>query len=395
MLYHYRAADDQGRVRQGRLAAINPADLEMRLMRLGLTLIECRHRRALLRRKISRRDLIVFCFHLEQLTRAGFPLLESLIDLREHLAHPAFREVISGIVSDIEGGQTLSQALAAHPDVFDPVFVNLVAAGEVSGTLPVVLNNLTESLKWQDELLAQMHRVLMYPAFVALLMLAVLLFLLLYLLPQLVEFMRSMQQPIAPGLQLLMGLSMLLTRCWWLMLGLPLLGVAGLRWRWARDEVFRTRLHGYLLRLPMMGAVLHKIVLARFASCFALLYAAGIPVLDGLRITQGVVGNLTVAQALQQIANRIHSGQSLSNSFASVGLFPPLLVRMLHVGESTGALDHALHNVAYFYQRDISESIARVQAMIAPLLTVILGAVLAWMMSSVLNPIFDSLGSLR
>lgn len=397
MRFVYRAADGQGKVQQGQIEAANMADLELRLGRLGLTLIHAKSSNSDLfgRRRISRRELITFTFHLEQLTRAGVPLLEGLADLRDSIDHPVFREVIANVIEDIEGGSLLSQALAAHPKVFDVVFVNLIRAGEASGELAEVLKNLTESIKWQDELIAQAKKVVMYPAFVGVLVFCVVCFLMVYLVPQLVDFIKSMKQEVPLNTRILLWISDFFVHFWWLIILTPPLVFVFIRWRVKTDPAFRFKVDGWKLRIPAIGSILHKIILARFANFFALLYGAGIPILDCIRITQGIVNNTVIADALQRVEAQIREGQGVSASFERVGMFPPLVLRMLRVGENTGQLDHALLNVSYFYNRDIKEAIERVQALVEPTMTVILGLILAWIMSSVLGPIFDTISKLR
>ena len=397
MLFRYRAADTQGRVQTGQLEAANLADLELRLGRLGMTLIHAKGGGLDLlgRRKISRRELITFTFHLEQLTRAGVPLLDGLADLRDSLDHPVFREVIANVIEDIEGGSMLSQALAAHPKVFDAIFVNLIRAGEASGELPAVLKSLTESIKWQDELIAQAKKVVMYPAFVGVLVFCVVCFLMVYLVPQLVEFIKSMKQEIPLNTRILLWISDFFVHFWWLIILTPPALFAFIHWRVKTDPAFKFRVDGWKLKIPPVGSILHKIILARFANFFALLYGAGIPILDCIRITQGIVNNVVVADALQRVEAQIREGQGVTASFERVGMFPPLVLRMLRVGENTGQLDHALLNVSYFYDRDVKEAIERVQALVEPTMTVVLGLILAWIMSSVLGPIFDTISKLK
>lgn len=397
MRFVYRAVDGQGRVQQGQIEAANLADLELRLGRLGMTLIHAKGSNADLfgRRKISRRELITFTFHLEQLTRAGVPLLEGLADLRDSIDHPVFREVIANVIEDIEGGSLLSQALSAHPKVFDVVFVNLIRAGEASGELAEVLKNLTESIKWQDELIAQAKKVVMYPAFVGVLVFCVVCFLMVYLVPQLVEFIKSMKQEVPLNTRILLWVSDFFVHFWWLIILTPPTVLGLIRWRVKKDPAFRFKVDGWKLRLPPVGSILHKIILARFANFFALLYGAGIPILDCIRITKGIVNNTVIADALDRVEAQIREGQGVSASFERVGMFPPLVLRMLRVGENTGQLDQALMNVSYFYNRDIKEAIERVQALVEPTMTVILGLILAWIMSSVLGPIFDTISKLR
>ncbi|MCX8018124.1 MAG: type II secretion system F family protein, partial [Rhodocyclaceae bacterium] len=152
---------------------------------------------------------------------------------------------------------------------------------------------------------------------------------------------------------------------------------------------------GIKLKFPWLGEILKKIILARLAGVFAMMYASGISVLDSIRTTQGIVGNVVIRAGLERVEAMISEGQNITVAFQNVGLFPPLVIRMLKVGENTGSLDTALNNVSYFYNRDVRESIARVQAMIEPLMTMVVGAILGWVMLSVLGPIYDTITKLK
>jgi type IV pilus assembly protein PilC len=195
-LFTYKAIDAAGKSAVGQIQASNMIDLEMRLKRMGLDMINggpTRRGAALMRKgSIKREDLINFCFHLENLLRAGVPLIESLTDLRDTSENPRFREVISGITESIQGGSSLSAALADYPDIFSPVFASLIKAGEATGRMPDVLLNLTDTLKWEDELAAQTKKIVMLPAFVGSIVLLVTFFLMIYLVPQMVAFIKGM-----------------------------------------------------------------------------------------------------------------------------------------------------------------------------------------------------------
>jgi len=398
MLFDYKAVSAEGRMIYGRLDAINAVDLEMRLKRMDLDLVTGTPltQRALFGgRKIPRPELINFCFHLEQLNRAGVPLLEGLTDLRDSIEHPRFREVIAGLIESIEGGQTMSQAMSAHPDVFSQVFVNLIRAGEGSGQLPEVLASLTESLKWEDELASHTKKLLMYPAFVASIVLAATFFLMIYMVPQLKMFVKNMGQTLPVHTQLLFFISDLLVDYWYVFLLLPVIAVVTGQFILRRNPLARLRLDGLKLRLPVLGPILKKIVLSRFANTFAMLYASGIPILESIRTTQQIVGNRAVRQALQRVEQSIREGRNVASAFHDVGMFPPLVVRMLRVGENTGGLDKALLNVSYFYTRDVKESVSRAQTLIEPMLTLFMGALLGWIMLSVIGPIYDIISKIK
>ena len=398
-MFTYKAMDANGAIVRGNIDAANLSDLELRLTRMGLDLIDFNPVRqnafALRKRPVKRQDLINFCFYMEQLSGAGVPMLETLADLRDSLDHPRFREIIADLIENIEGGMQLSQAMELHPDVFDHTFVSLVAAGEHSGEISEVFLSLTETLKWQDELAAQTKKLMMYPAFVGTVVLGVTFFLMIYLVPQLVSFIKNMGQALPLHTKILIFVSGIFVNYWYLILALPILTWAGLTVLIKTDPRARYKADELKLRIWMIGPILHKIILARFATFFALMYSAGISILDCMQLSEAIVSNKVIENGLQRASQFISEGQSVTNSFQNVGIFPPLVVRMLKVGETTGSLDKALRNVSYFYNRQINESIGRVQTMIEPIMTVILGAILGWIMLSVLGPIYDTISKIK
>lgn len=398
-LYAYRAMDPGGRLVPGAMDATNSADLELRLRRMELDLIDFRlssqKGAAFGKRVVRRADLINFSFHMEQLTGAGVPILEGLGDLRDSLDHPRFRDIVSDLIESIEGGLTLSQALRHHEEVFDNTFTSLVAAGEASGKLADVFRNLSESLKWQDELAAQTRKIVTYPIVVALVVLAVTFFLMIVLVPQLTSFIRNMGGELPLHTRALIAVSNVFVEYWFLILALPPLAWLGARVWLRRSEDARLAFDALKLRIPLVGPVLHKIILARFATFFGLMYGSGITILECIRLSEGIVANRMVAAGLRRAAQLISDGQSVTLAFQNTGIFPPLVLRMLRVGESTGALDGALRNVSYFYNREVKEKIERVQSLIEPAMTVTLGLLLGWIMLSVLGPIYDTMSQLR
>lgn len=396
-LHAYKAMDQGGKVVHGRMDALNLVDLEMRLRRMDLDLIDGDQVKqgGFGGNKIGRRELIAFCFHLDQLARAGVPIIESLTDLRDSLENPRFREVLADLIESVEGGKTLSQALAGHPRIFDGVFVSLIQAGEETGNLPHVLHNLTESLKWQDELAAQTKKLVMYPAFLVVVVVLVTLFMMLYLVPKMVTFLKNMGQELPLHTQLLIVTSNFFVNYWYLVIALPIVLTAGIAIAIRSNPNARLRFDAAQLSLPWIGDIFKKIILSRFAGVFAMMYASGISVLDSIRTTQGIVGNTVIRAGLQRVEEMIGDGQNITVAFQNVGLFPPLVIRMLRVGENTGSLDTALTNVSYFYNRDVRESIARVQSMIEPAMTMIVGFILGWVMLAVLGPIYDTISKLK
>src|SRR4051812_14403256 len=398
-LFAYKAVDAQGKQIAGRVEATNLFDLEQRLGRMGLDLIagapSSQGARFIGGGRIARRDLINFCFHLEQLSSAGVPVVEGLVDLRESVENPRFREVVSGLVESIEGGKNLSGALADYPEVFSKVFASLVRSGEQTGKLPEVLRSLTESLKWEDELSAQTKKLMMYPAFVGSIVLLVTFFLMVYLVPQMTGFIRNMGQEIPLQTVILIAVSNFFVNYWWAVLASPFVAWVALKIALKRNPALQYALDHYKLTLPLIGPILRKIILSRFASSFAMMYSSGITVLDAIRSCEQIVGNKPLENALRIAGQQIADGKNMTAAFQDLALFPPLVIRMLRIGENTGALDTALLNVSYFYNREVKEAIGKVQAMIEPALTLVLGALLGWVMLSVLGPVYDSLSRMK
>ena len=394
-LYSYCAIDGQGKRHKGLHDAGNLADLELRLKRGGLDLIDAKPdggKIKLVRNKIKRADLITFFFNLEQLASAGVPLLESLGDLRDTMHDPHFRKIIASLIESIEGGKKLSQAMAQHPDAFGKISVSLIQAGEESGRLSEIFGHMTESLKWQDEMASHTRNIMLYPAFVGAVVLAITVFLMIYLVPQLVGFIKGMGQEIPAQTRALLAVSAFFADYGYVLIVLAIALPAAAKLLIASSTEVRYQFDRFKLELWFTGPILRKIILARFANTFAMMYGSGISIIECIAHSHNVVNNSAVARSLDEIGHEIESGRNLTQSFQNTGMFPPLVIRMLKVGETTGSLDKALLNVGYFYDRDVKDSIKKVQAMIEPTMTIILGTLLGWVMLSVLSPIYDMIG---
>src|SRR5436190_5717397 len=232
-LYTYKAIDTRGKSVMGRVEAVNLFDLEQRLLRMELDLVSGAPSSSGMRflgGRVTRQDLINFCFHLEQLASAGVPVLEGLVDLRGSVENPRFRQVVSGLVESIEGGRSLSQALSEFPEVFSKVFVSLVRAGEQTGRLAEVLKNLTETLKWEDELADQTKKLLTYPVVVGGIVLCVTSFLMIYLVPQMAGFIRNMGQDVPLQTRILIATSEFFVNYWWAVLAAPFVAWGAITW---------------------------------------------------------------------------------------------------------------------------------------------------------------------
>ena len=396
-LMRYKAVDERGRKRSGEIEAANAADLETRLSRLGLDLVtfrEAKAARTIGRGRVRRGDLVGFCFYMEQLMTAGVPMLEGLATLRDSSGNPRLREVLAGMIESVEGGETLSGAMREHPRVFGDVFVNLVRAGELSGRVGEILGSLNEHLKWQNEQVALVRRLLMYPAIAGSVVMLVVFFLMGHLVPQLVSFIEGMGRELPVHTRALILVSDVFVAYWYLVLAAPIAAVVLLLALCRVSPAAAYAVDDLKLRVWLVGPIMKRIILARFASSFALLYASGITVLECIRICESLAGNRAVEDATRRAGEKIAEGASISAGFEATGLFSPLVLRMLRLGENTGGLDTALLNVSRYYNRGVTESMERLQAALGPMITLVLGLILFWVIFSVLGPIYDLITSI-
>jgi type IV pilus assembly protein PilC len=396
--FSYRAMDDEGSIQSGNLDAANAVDLELRLRRMGLDLIKFEAvKKSVLSsaRRISRPELITFCFHLDQLLRAGVPIIEALMDLRDTIENPAFRKIVASLLEDIEGGLKLSDAMENHPNAFDRVFTALIRTGEQTGQLPEVLTKLTENLKWQDELTAQVRKAMMYPIFAGIVIFTAIYLLMVFLVPTLAGAMKQLTNSPPQATVILIAVAAVMRRFWYLFLFGPIIAAAGV-WVLSRThEPFRYWLDDMSLRAPILGVLNNKIILARFSTYFALMYQSGLSVLDCIQISEKIVGNRVMEAGLQRVGRDITDGSGIMQAFQNARMFPPLVLRMLKVGESTGGLDTALLNVSYFYNREVKELVSRLQELLQPLLTVILGIVVIGILVTIFIPMYDVIARVK
>ncbi len=396
-LYRYRAVDAAGKIAKGEIDALNEQDLDAQLKKNGFDLIRASplKDRAHTLRKLARRELIQFLFQLEMLLRAGVPILAILADLRDSADTPQIKTLCATLYEKIDSGSTISEAFAANPGIFPDLVINLIRAGEATGQLPDVLKEIVESLKWQDELAYKTRQLLTYPAFVTVVVGGVVVFLMTFLVPQIIGFVANMGGTIPLQTRLLIWVSSAFVHYWWIIIPAPIVLLLLLLLLAKTNYRVKRKMHAGQLRLPYIGTIIKKIILARVSDTLGLTYRTGIPVLDGLVYCSNITGNILVKEAIDLARTDIANGAPISRAFAAQKLFPSLVIRMIRVGEETGDLAGSLKNISYFYNRDINDSITRVQALIEPTLTIVLGIILGWIMMAVLGPIYDTISKLK
>lgn len=395
--YRYRAINQSGRIIRGAVFAANEQDLNGLIESSGLDLIEFKkineqRLSKLFQPRVKVRDLIQMSVHLEQLQRAGVPLMESLGEVRDSTDTPRLRDALAQITREVNDGFSLSTAFASHPKLFGNVFQSLVAAGEQTGQMAEAFSQLVAHLKWTDEMSVKVKKATRYPAILAVVVTGVVMFMMSFVVPQITSLLQANGAELPFMTQALVSTSNAIRDYWFLIPVLAIGSVIGVTSGRAMSQEFKYRTDYYLLRLPVIGIVLRKIGLARFAYMFSAMFRSGIALLECLDASRRLVNNLALAEALSIVREGVQSGVGLSMAMRSSGEFPPLVLRMIKVGEDSGNMSDALNNVAEMYNRDVDESVQGMISFIEPALTVVMGGIMAWIAIAVFGPVYDSLG---
>lgn len=395
--YRYTAIDQYGRRQRGLLDLPDEQALLAHLHQQGWELLSVKLGQARVVRQpsVSAQLLILFCVQMEQLLQAGVPLLQSVAELAEQHEHRGMITALQTIKHDLEAGKLLSQAFQAQPKVFPPLFAQLIEAGERTGQLPDIFGHLAHTLSWQAALVAQLRRGLTYPAVLTVMVSLAAYVMLTYLVPQMVSFLQSLGQTLPLSTRVLLALSdAMVVYGHWLFLGLAVTLGAGLL-AMHRSPTFAYFIDQRLLKLPVIGQLLHQLVLARLCRFLGLMYQTGIPLLQALEWCLPLLQQRVMMRAVSDIHQRVQAGESLAASFKATHQFPSLMICMLNVGESTGALDRMLFQLAAIYDREVQSQLQTLLRLLEPALTIALGLLLLFLMVAVILPVYDSFSNLR
>lgn len=394
-LFNYRAIDTNGRSVRGQLNASNDLDLFQRLRDSGFELItsnEVRQNKltSLLAPKIKHRDLIQMCVHLQQLNAAGVSLIEGLADVRDSTEQPKLRDLVSEIHSSVSEGKSLSQAFGGHPRVFGPVFTSLIEAGEESGNLSEAFLQLVKHLKWTEEVTTKIKKAVRYPMFMLVVIMGLFFFMMTMVVPEVIGFLKGTGQPLPMVTLALVATSDFVIEFWYVLLIVPLVVLIAVRLMMQVSEEFRYRVHYMTLRLPKIGEMIRKISLARFSHFFAVMFQSGVPILQCIETATKVVNNLCLTKSLENVLRTVQQGNAFSAALKNTGEFPSLVIRMVKIGEDSGNLSETLENVTSFYDTDVNDAVDGLIAMMEPMLTMVVGALMAWIIMAIFGPMYDS-----
>jgi general secretion pathway protein F len=338
--------------------------------------------------RITPQDVALMTRQLSTLVGAGLPLVDCLSALIEQIDNAPIKRTLSQVRGQVVEGRALADAMKEHPKLFSDLYVNMVRAGEASGALDVVLLRLAEYTESAAQLRNKVRSALVYPMAMGLVSSSVLLFLLSYVVPRLTKIFDENKQALPLMTTILLGVSGFLQQYWWLIVGVAIAIVMAIRVS-IRTPAGRLRFDGYVLRVPYFGKMLKKVALARFSRTLSTLLNSGIALLPSLDIVKNVVGNTLLAQAIENGRNSIREGQSIEPPLRKSGLFPPLVLHMIAVGEKSGELEEMLSRAADAYDNEVDASVNALTSILEPVMIIFMGGIVLFIVLAILVPIFE------
>ncbi|MGE5838927.1 MAG: type II secretion system F family protein, partial [Deltaproteobacteria bacterium] len=320
-----------------------------------------------LKPKVTNKDLVVFTRQFSTMIDAGLPLVQGLTILAEHSENPTFKAILKEITKDVEGGSTLAEAMKKHPKVFDSLFVNLVAAGEVGGILDTILRRLAQFIEKAERLKSQIKGAMTYPIVVMAIAIIVIAVILVFVIPVFEDMFKSFGSALPTPTQIVVNMSRFLkSNIHWLLLALGALIYCFKRYR--DTTAGRKQTDSIFLKLPIFGNLLKKTAVARFTRTLGTMISSGVPILDALDIVAKTAGNVVIEEIIYEVRGSIAEGQTIAEPLSENDIFPGMVIQMIAVGEATGALDSMLEKIADFYDEEVDAAVSALTSMLEPLL---------------------------
>lgn len=394
--FKYKARDATGNTVSGTIQAASQSDAMADLRRRRLTPIQVdeskgrkgpKPRPTAKKSSVKKGELEVFTRQLSTMLSAGIPMLEALDILAEQAESPGFRFCLSRVVDDIRSGADLSKSMETHPKVFSDIYVSMIRAGEVSGQLDVILTRLSEYLEAAAHLRSEIKAAMTYPVISLVLVIGIACFLMMGIVPSFKPVFESLEVEL-PGLTVaIMDMAFLMRDSWWVMvLAVPAI-IFGVR-TWKKTPKGAYLWDAMVLKLPVFGPLFRKVALSRFARTFSTLIKSGVPILAAMEIVSETSGNLVISRVIDEAKNNVSAGESLSAPLANSDVFPPMVTKMIGIGERSGALDALLEKISEFYDQQVEADVKGLTSMIEPIMIAVMGVIVGGIVLAVFLPIF-------
>jgi len=389
------AQTKKGRKLKGEIDAANEAIALSQLKKRNFTVKKLKAKPkdifgniSFLKPKVTKKDLMVFTRQFSTMIDAGLPLVQGLTILAEQSENPTFKAVLKEITKDVEGGSTLAEAMKKHSKIFDALFVNLVAAGEMGGMLDTILRRLAQFIEKAEKLKSQIKGAMTYPIVVMAIAVIVIAVILVFVIPVFEDMFKSFGSALPTPTQIVVNMSRFLkSNIHWVIIALIAL-IYGFK-RYRDTAAGKKVTDSLFLKLPVFGNLLKKTAVARFTRTLGTMISSGVPILDALEIVAKTAGNVVIEEIIYEVRGSIAEGQTIAEPLSENDIFPGMVIQMIAVGEATGALDSMLEKIADFYDEEVDAAVAALTSMLEPLLMVFLGGSIGGLVIAMYLPIFE------
>jgi type IV pilus assembly protein PilC len=392
-LYSWEGTDKKGSRISGESRSTNIAMVRADLRRQGINPLKIRKKSTSIfssrKRKITSADVAVFSRQLATMMSAGVPMVQAFDIVGRGHDNPAMMELILTIKGDVEGGTALADSLRKHPLYFDDLFVNLVRAGEHAGVLESLLHKIASYKEKTESIKGKIKKAMFYPAAVVIVAILVTAIIMIFVIPQFEQLFRGFGADLPAFTRVVINLSHFVQQWWWAILFGFILAGYGFSYTWKRSRKLRQSVDRALLKIPVIGPILNKAAIARFARTLATMSAAGVPLVEALDSVSGATGNVVYSDAVLRMREDVATGQSLQLSMKQRNLFPNMVIQMVSIGEESGSLDDMLTKVADFYEEQVDNAVDAMSSLLEPLIMVILGTLIGGLVIAMYLPIFN------
>jgi type IV pilus assembly protein PilC len=384
----WEGVDRSNRQVRGESKAASVTVVTTNLRRQGIRIVKIKRQTFRGGRKVNEKDITFFTRQLATMLKAGVPLLQSFEIVARGHSNARFSRLMLTIKSKIEAGSSMSQAFREHPNHFDALYCNLVAAGEASGTLDAILDRLAT---YKEKILAIKSKIksaLFYPISVVVVAIVVIWIIMVFVIPSFKKVFANFGADLPAPTLIVIALSEWVISWWWLVFMIILGTIIGTGIMLKRSTAFRYGFDRLMLKLPVIGGILEKATIARWTRTLQTMFAAGVPLVESLDAVGGASGNAVYAQATKRIQTEVSTGTSLTNSMSNTGLFPTMVLQMIQIGEESGSLDNMLGKVADYFEREVDDAVAALSSLLEPVIIVFLGVVIGGLVVAMYLPIF-------
>ncbi|VVP57873.1 Type II secretion system protein F [Pseudomonas fluorescens] len=391
-VYAWEGTDRKGTKMTGELSGQNPALIKAQLRKQGINPGKVRKKSASifnLGKRIKAHDIALFTRQMATMMKAGVPLLQSFDIIGEGFDNPAMRKLVDEVKQEVAAGNSFAAALRKKPQYFDELYCNLVDAGEQAGALDTLLERVATYKEKSESLKAKIKKAMTYPLAVVFVAIIVTGILLVKVVPQFESVFKGFGAELPAFTVMVIGLSEFMQEWWWVMLGVLIAAFFGLRHAFKTSQGFRDRTDTWLLKLPLVGTLMYKSAVARYARTLSTTFAAGVPLVEALESVAGATGNIVFKRAVLRIRQDVATGMQLNFSMRSSGIFPNMAIQMTAIGEESGALDDMLDKVASFYEDEVDNMVDNLTSLMEPFIMVVLGVVVGGLVVAMYLPIFQ------